>query len=263
MNSQQLQEKFSNLITEDHLEEAAQLLMTESKNVSDGQNKAHRQYVGQQAEHLAGQLNKLNSDVRNGVLNVDEMLRHRNQIRKNLQDLFQVFQDPTHKINRNWGDEILFFIKKWGPTAGKIYLVYAAIVFLIVIVMGSFIYSQFRKMEKEITRFPPIAHEFPSATPSISPSSTPPQPTPREVCAGQNSCCIVTGVLSSLHRTPNPFSERLIELPSGQVLTVQRKQVYNHGNLSTMTFYKVTSEGYTGWIEHADCQYVNPVCQSQ
>lgn len=261
MNPQQLQDKFSNLITEDHLEDAAQLLITESKTSPDAQNKAHRQYIGQQAEHLAGQLNKLNSDVRNGVLNIDEMLRHRNQIRKNLQDLFRVFQDPTHKINRSWGDEIMFFIKKWGPMAGKIYLVYTAIIFTLVIVIGSFIYSKFREMEKTIPSYPPFAHEFPSATPSISPSSPPPQPTPREVCAGQNVCCIVTGALSSLHSTPNPFSERLIELPSGQLLTVQSKRVYNHGNLSTMTFYKVSAEGYTGWVKHENCQYVNPKCQ--
>lgn len=168
MISQQLQEEFSSLMVKDHLEAAAQLLITESKTVLDRQNKAHQQYVGQQAEHLAGQLNKLNGDVRDGVLSIDDMLRHQNQVRKNLQNLFRVLGDPNYKIDRSWGEEIMFFIKRWGSTAGKIYLVYAAIVLVLVIVVGSFIYSQFREIKKMEQGSSHFAHEFPTPPSSTS-----------------------------------------------------------------------------------------------
>ncbi len=330
--SAQFSPQFSKLIVDDRLENAIQLLMEKLREVPPGDNIAHWQNVRQQSEHLAGQLSKLNVEVRNGTISNDEKIRTRNQIRKNMQDLFLGLQHPEIKPPQSWQNEVTGTVKKWAPAVVRIYVAFLAAGLVLVIVAGILIYNlafkpeinhaaapgctvetlaetalykspkinpkKWKTMPKGLTLaaetrasvkdkmssdrssfyevefegkkgwvkidgmiregdgcYPQKKQEIPGSTAKVDTPKT-----PREICKESTTCCLVTSVMTRLHQSPNLFSETLIELPAGQILEKLGKQVYNHGGLSKTTFYKVSSEGYTGWVKHEDLQYVNPAC---
>jgi hypothetical protein len=347
MTKQDLEKEFTPFIIEDQLEEAVQWLINKLAEIPQGQSASRLSYVKQQAEHIAGQLNRLNEDVRMGIIDFDDMSRKRNEIRKSLQNLPKVLLDANHKDPDYEKADLIRTGKKWGMIVLKAYLIWTAIVLVLVGLIGKFIYNQFQedfnpkasvsvvtnicfvealaelptykqpklnasrvgKVPKgaslQVEKIGSINSQFgrPSATflavsingkkrwiksdglvkvdskciygaephidsepiptpPASSPITTStPTPTPTQSCRNSSTCCLITGHSTALHQEPDPFSQRLINsLPTGRKLEVLERATYNHGGLSTMTFYKVQTGGYTGWILHQDSQYVNPLC---
>lgn len=333
--SEQFSSQFSKMIVEDRLENAIQLLMEKLKEVPPGNNIDHWRFAKQQAEHLAGQLSKLNADIRQGIIPNEEKIRLRNLIRKNMQDYFQVLQQPETRPPQILHADVTGAVSKWGPAVAKVFILLSVIGLAIVIAIITFIVNWVNKETRPdismsaipgcsvetlaetplykalkidpqkwktlpkgmtfaaVTRakvkdktsfdqtyfyevvfegkkgwvridglikeaegcYPQKKQEIPKNTAQVDPPQT-----PKEACKASTTCCLISGPLTQLHQSADLFSERLIEIPAGQILEKLGKKIYNHGGISKTTFYKVSYEGYTGWVKHEDCDYVNPAC---
>lgn len=72
---------------------------------------------------------------------------------------------------------------------------------------------------------------------------------PAESAPAEAGCYLTGGMLTTLFSQPNMFSEQIGRLLRGKKYKILDKAIYNHGNLSKHTFYKVKGENENvGWV---------------